>query len=94
MALPENFSEFEHLQSVVRRVHNRAVKQFFKNQTDNDISTPKASLKHACLIKDNDSQPVMMQRQWLFEVTAGHAQSLAPEMYGIPVAEYQREVKI
>lgn len=93
MALPESFSEFEHLQNVVRRVHNRAVRQFFKNQADNDISTPKASLKHACTIKDDDTQALMLQRQWLFEVTAGHAQSLAPEIYGIPVAEYQRDVR-
>lgn len=93
MALPNNFSEFEHLQSVVKKVHNRAVRQFFKNQSDNDIATPKASLKHACLIKDNDSQPIMMQRQWLFEVTAGHARSLHPEIYGIPVDDYQRNTK-
>lgn len=92
MPLPNNFSEFEHLQSVVRRVHNRAVLKFFKNQPIDDISTPKASLKHACTIKDNDTQAVMLQRQWLFEVTAGHAQSFSPEIYSIPVEDYQRNV--
>ncbi len=93
MPLPQSFSEFEHLQSVVRKIHNRSVQQYFRNQDDNDISTPKASLKHACLIKDDDTQAIMLQRQWLFEITAGNAQSLAPEIYGIPVAEYQRDVK-
>lgn len=92
MALPSNFSEFEHLQSVVRRIHNRAVQQFFKNQSNLDISTPKASLKHACLIKDDDTQALMLQRQWLFEVTAGHAQSFSPETYSIPVEDYQRNI--
>ena len=90
MPLPDSFSEFEHLQSVVRRVHNRAVQQFYRNQSLNDISTPKASLRHACTIKDDDTQAIMLQRQWLFEVTAGHAQSLSPEIYGIPVQEFQR----
>lgn len=93
MALPEKFSEFEHLQNTVKQVHNRAVRKYFKNQSDNDVSTPKASLRHACLIKDDDSQAMMLQRQWVFEITAGHARSLHPEIYGMPVDDYQRNTK-
>lgn len=93
MPLPNGFSEFEHLQDSIRREHNKAVRAYFKNQADNDISTPKASLKHACLIKDDDSGIMMQQRQWLFEVVVGRMQSIQRPVYGIPVQEYQPEVK-
>ncbi|AKG21275.1 hypothetical protein [Calothrix sp. 336/3] len=89
MPLPNGFSEFEHLQDSIRREHNKAVRAYFKNQADNDISTPKASLKHACLIKDDDSGIMMQQRQWLFEVVVGRLQSVQRPVYGIPVQEYQ-----
>ncbi|MDZ8086509.1 MAG: hypothetical protein RMY16_13270 [Nostoc sp. DedQUE12b] len=93
MALPTNFSEFEHLQDTVRLAHNKAVRAYFKNQADDDISTPKASLKHACLMKDEDSAVMTQMRSWLFEITIGHAQSLQAPIYGIPVQELQRESK-
>jgi predicted dinucleotide-binding enzyme len=66
MPLPEGFSEFEHLQDLIRLEHNKVVRAYFKNQADNDISTPKAGLKHACLIKDDDSAAMTQMRQWLF----------------------------
>jgi len=91
MPLPTNFSEFEHLQDLVRREHNKLVKAYFKNQPDDDISTPKAALKHACLIKDEDNAAMTQLRLWLFEITVGHAQSLQTPVYGIPVHEFQRE---
>ncbi len=92
MALPEGFSEFEHLQDLIRLEHNKAVRIYFKNQEDGDISTPKAALKHACLIKDEDTAAMSQMRQWLFEITIGHAQSLQAPIYGIPVSDYQRDV--
>lgn len=93
MALPENFNEWEHLQDTVKRWHNKAVAQWFKNQAVDDISTPKAALRHACTMKDGDTSTITMMRLWLFEVTAGHAQSLQAPIYGVPVQELQRNVK-
>ncbi|WP_414573365.1 hypothetical protein [Nostoc sp. CCY 9925] len=93
MPLPDNFDEWEHLQDTVRRWHNKAVDKWFKNQPDNDISTPKPSLKHACKMKDGDTSTMTMMRLWLFEITAGHAQSLQTPIYGIPVTEHQRNVE-
>lgn len=93
MPLPNNFSEWEHLQDTIRREHNKAVRAYFKNQADNDISTPKASLKHACLIKDDDSALIQQQRQWLFEVLVGRLQSTQTPIYGIPVPDSQSLVK-
>ena len=56
MPLPDNFSPWEHLQNVLRQVHNRIVKEEFSDITDDDdIVTPRGSLKKACLLDDNDS---------------------------------------
>lgn len=93
MPLPEGFNEFENLQDLVRKEHNKAVKAWFKNQPDDDISTPKSRLKHSCLIKDDDSAMMLLMRQWLFEVTTGHAQAIQAPVYGIPVQEFQPDRK-
>lgn len=93
MALPNNFSEFEHLQNLVLKEHNKAVRSWFKNQPDDDISTPKAGLKHACIIKDSDSASMVQMRQWLFEVTVGRTQAIQTPIYGVPVQELQSVVK-
>ncbi|XHR85297.1 MAG: hypothetical protein ACFKPT_13905 [Gloeotrichia echinulata GP01] len=91
MPLPEGFSEWENLQDLVRLDHNKAVKAYFKNQPDEDISTPKARLKHTCLIKDTDTDVMTLMRMWLFEVTAGRLQSVQRPVYGIPWFEVQSE---
>ena len=92
MPLPEGFNEWEHLQDMVKLWHNKQVAKWFKNQPINDISTPKPALRQACTIKDNDTATMTLMRLWLFEVTAGHAQSLQAPIYGTPVGDYQREV--
>jgi hypothetical protein len=89
MSLPDKFSEWEHLQDQIRRYHNKNVQTFFKNQPDDDVSTPKRSLKHACLMKDSDTADMTLLRKLLFEFDAGHAQSLQAPIYGIPVDVYQ-----
>jgi hypothetical protein len=93
MPLPDNFDEWEHLQDMIRRDHNKAVLSYFKNQDDDDISTPKRALKHACKIKDEDTATMTMMRMWLFEITVGHAQALQAPVYGIPVQELQSNAK-
>jgi hypothetical protein len=92
MPLPDGFLEWEYLQDTVRLWHNKAVAQWFKNQPVDDISTPKRGLRHACTMKDDDTATMTMMRMWLFEITAGHAQSLQAPIYGIPVADFQRDV--
>lgn len=91
MPLPDGFSEWEHLQTKIIQVHNTEVRRFFKNQADDDISTPKASLKQACLIKDDDSLGMVQLRLWLFEVNCGHTRSLQRPVYGKPVITVQEE---
>jgi hypothetical protein len=91
MALPDGFSEWENLQDLVRLEHNKAVRLFFKNQPDDDISTPKSRLKHSCLMKDSDTSTMTLMRMWLFEVTVGRLESVQRPVYGIPWYEVQSE---
>lgn len=93
MTLPEKFTEWEHLQNTIRLYHNKLVAKYYKNQQPDSIATKKEALRHACTIKDNDTDVMTLMRLWLFEVTAGHAQSLQAPIYGIPVIEHQRGVK-
>ncbi|WP_235526642.1 hypothetical protein [Nostoc piscinale] len=89
MPLPEGFSEWENLQDLVRLEHNKSVRAYFKNQPDEDVSTPKRRLKHTCIMKDDDTATMTLMRMWLFEITCGHAQSLQRPVYGIPWQEFQ-----
>lgn len=93
MPLPDNFNPWEQLQDTLRFWHNKAVNKYFKNTASDSLSTPKESLKVACTMRDGDTATMTMMRLWLFEVTAGHAQSLQAPIYGIPVQEYQRDSK-
>ncbi|PHM11636.1 hypothetical protein [Nostoc sp. 'Peltigera malacea cyanobiont' DB3992] len=91
MVLPEGFDEWENLQDITRLEHNKAVKIYFKNQPDDDVSNPKPRLKHSCLMKDGDTSTMTLMRMWLFEITCGHAQSLQRPVYGVPWYEIQSE---
>lgn len=93
MPLPEGFSEWEHLQDQIRRVHNKQVNDWFRGVDNDDISTPRGSAKHACLIKDNDTSTMVQLRQWFFSVTVGHAQSFHPPLYTIPSLAFQDHAK-
>jgi hypothetical protein len=81
MPLPNNFSEFEHLQDQVRRIHNQDVRGYFGGVADEDISTARGSLKQACLMKDSDTATMTMMRLWLFEFTAGKGRRLEPAIF-------------
>ncbi|WGV23470.1 hypothetical protein [Halotia branconii] len=91
MPLPEGFDEWENLQDIVRLEHNKAVRAYFKNQPDDDISNPKPRLKHSCLMKDDDTDVMTMMRMWLFEVTIGRLEAVQRPVYGVPWFDVQSE---
>lgn len=95
MALPSNFSEWEHLQNQVRRLHNERVKEYFEDvQADDDISTPRGSLKQACLLKDKDSAILTCVRMMFFEFTIANARYVQAPLYGMPVSQFQEEFEV
>jgi hypothetical protein len=85
MQLPENYNPWEHLQSVVLKTFNREVREEFSDTTDDDgISTPRSSLKQACLIHDNDTAPMIIIRLILYYFIIRKARDLMPPIYGVP----------
>jgi hypothetical protein len=97
MTLPDNFSEFEHLQSTFIRVHNRQVRLAFSDlggdSWNPDINSPRGSLRHACTIKDNDTADMIVMRYLLFYMSLGRIGELIEPFYGIPVDDYQQNVR-
>lgn len=96
MPLPDNFSPWEHLQSVVRQVHNRRVREEFTDLDgieDLDINAPRQSLKLACLLKDDDSADMTIIRLMLFFNILRGGADLWPDLYTIPTDRYQQTVR-
>lgn len=95
MSLPSNFSEWEHLQNQVRRLHNERVREYFSDvDLDDDIESARGSLKQACLLKDKDSAIITCVRMMFFEFTVGNAASLQAPLYGMPVDRFQEEFEV
>lgn len=86
MPLPDDFNEWEHLQNTLRRVHNEAVRDFYRSQPDNDISTTRASAKHACIMKDEDTSTMTVLRFWLFWVVCRKMRDNFEPYYGVPIS--------
>lgn len=93
MSQNQNYSEWELLQSVFETGHSKAVNAFFKNTPDYDFTNNRSKLKEACKIKNSDSAIIVLLRLWLFDITLQRSQALQTPIYGIPVQEFQRNVK-
>lgn len=93
MALPADFSEWEHLQSTLRISHNKLVREEFSDiAADDALDIPRGSLKIACLLKDDDTVDMTILRFWLFFVHARKASDFHPPIFGIPSDLYQESV--
>ena len=97
MALPGNFSEWEHLQSVLIQAYNRAIRDEFNDVGDEtwdpDITTPRGSLRVACTLKDDDSALMTTLRLMLFYLVLGQGGALQTPVYGIPIPSFQEARK-
>lgn len=93
MPLPDNFSPWEHLQDTLRWVQNRRVYEEFRDVGADDwppdITTPRASLRVACTLRDDDTADMTMLRLWLFYGMLGNLPIDLSNFYSIPVEEYQ-----
>ena len=94
--LPDNFTPVQHLKDVLIKVYNKLVKEEFKDideSLDPDITTPRSSLRTACLIDNNDSQISINNRMMLFYFLLRKASDLQAPLYGIPKATYDESFK-
>jgi hypothetical protein len=94
MALPTNFSEATHLRNVIMRLHNKKVKNRYKDLGDDDwvrsIDTPRAEERTACMIQSDDSGVMIVQRLILYYFVLGHAlDAFGSVFYSIPSLTFQ-----
>ena len=97
MTLSEKTSAWKHVQDVLIKVQNRIVKEEFSDVGDDNwqenIGTPRDSLRLACTLKKSDSSILTLLRLWLFYICLRKAQDLQAPVYGLPIDVFQEEVK-
>lgn len=96
MALPVDYSPWEHLQSSIMRVQNRIIREEFSDLGDDwepDISNPRGSLRQTCTLEDGDSAIMIALRLWFFYGTLRKAQDFQAPLYGIPVINFQENYR-
>lgn len=94
MPLPDEFNEWEFLQSTLRQVYNREVNAEFRDLTDEEsIATPRAALRTACRLKDNDSALQTLLRMFFYYFVLRQARDLQRPVYGMPLDDYQSQHK-
>ncbi len=88
MPLPIKFSDFEHLQDMIRLNHNKVVKDYFGDLNGADgswepeITTTRGQLRTACTMKDTDTGDMTLMRMLFFYETLGYARSNLSIFYG------------
>ena len=97
MPLPENYSPWELLQSVVTRIQNRRVRDSFNDlggdDWEPDISSSRGALRQACTIADVDTAPMVLIRLLLFYFLVENAERFKTPVYGIPITAFQASRK-
>ncbi len=92
MVLPLDFNGFEHLQSVIRKLHNNEVRDSFSDLGGDEwlpnINTPRSSLRQACTIYDSDSATMMLLKQNLFFLLLRKAQDYQAPIVGVPKGSF------
>ncbi len=88
VGLPLDFNDFEHLQDVIRRLHNKEVREAFSDLGGDEwlpnINSARASLRQACTIYDSDSALIMLLKQQLYFLTLRKAQDYQAPFVGMP----------
>ncbi|WP_198648741.1 hypothetical protein [Cyanothece sp. BG0011] len=88
MVLPLDYNDFEHLQSVIRKLHNKEVREAFSDLGGDEwlpnINSPRASLRQACTIYDSDSALIMLLKQNLYFLTLRKAKDYQAPILGMP----------
>ncbi|MFK8182322.1 MAG: hypothetical protein AB8B99_03030 [Phormidesmis sp.] len=83
--MPAAPNQWEHLQSVLLRVHNQQVRDGFRADVpDDDINTPETALKHACLIKDSDTAAMASCRMMLYYFIREAGSRMQPPIWAVP----------
>lgn len=97
MALPEPFSDIEHLQLTIRRYLNKQIREDFRDlfgdgdAWEPEVGTTRGAMLRALLHEDSDPITVTVTRMMLYYFTYGKAQMMQTPVYGIPVDSYDTD---
>ncbi len=89
MALPEPFSDIEHLQLTIRRYLNKQIRAAFRDKFGDgdtwepEVGTTRGAMLRALLHEDSDPIAVTSARMMLYYFTFGKAQALHPTVVGM-----------
>lgn len=79
----------EALDSAIRLMHNRQVREYFKDIPDGDLSdTPRASTKRLLLLEDNDSSVYQLRVMDFFKKYCEDANGLNDLYFSVPISTY------
>lgn len=95
MTTNNNFTPVEHFKSVAIQTYNKLVREEFKDieeDLSNSITTPRSSLKTACLINPNDSQILINNKMMMFYFVLRKASDLQPPLAAIDYESIQQKV--
>ena len=80
-----DINEWEHLQTTLMRVQNRIVRDSFRDDLDTEnLAVPESALRHACIIKDNDTAAMVSLRLKLFYDIREAGSHGMPNIYSVP----------
>lgn len=71
MPLPNNFSRAEQLQDCVKRTLNPEIGEWFREVTEDDLSTPRGQLRVACTHHESDTMEMTLCRMLMFYDVVG-----------------------
>ena len=88
--MPDNprFSEWELLQSGIIRIHNQEVREYFRDAPDDDLNSPRSTLKIISIVNDRDSALITLLKMFFFWILTKKLHPISPEIYGVPVQEH------
>lgn len=92
-----NINPWEHLQDLYMKTYNKDVREEFSDAPGADIdpnsSTPRQSLKRACLIEENDTVSIALARVIYYYFVLRKGRDIQIPVYGIPAMEVQESRK-
>lgn len=71
MSLPPNFSAVEHLQDGIRKTVNKEVIEWFRDVKDDNLETPRGTLKRMCTHMEDDTADVTQMKIIFFYMVCG-----------------------
>jgi hypothetical protein len=93
MPIPENFNKWESLQSLISRVHNKEVREFFRDDLlDDDFTSSEGSVRNNLIMSDSQTALETIAQMLFFHLYTGKLEQLISDnFYGLPKTDLQND---